>query len=97
MTYEYDESELFQAVNAALSAFFFSNIPAVDTAAQLRARTAAYASVAGRFAAVTHPDFEVVDDLRQAIQDMEQSFVSQLTEFASADLRPGGKLWGKSK
>ena len=97
MTYKYDETELFRTVNTAMTTFFFSNIPAIDTAAQLRARTAAYASVAGRFAAVTHPDFEVVDDLRQAIQDMEQSFVSQLTEFASADLRPGGKLWGKSK
>ena len=97
MTYKYDETELFRTVNTAMTTFFFSNIPAIDTAAQLRARTAAYASVAGRFAAVTHPDFEVVDDLRQAIQDMEQSFVSQLTEFASADLRPGGKLWGKGK
>ncbi|MFJ2362457.1 hypothetical protein ACIPIN_01855 [Pseudomonas sp. NPDC087697] len=95
MKFKYENQDLFNAVNQAIVKFFLGNLPADCSAAEIRARAKAYASAVGRFAATTHPDFESVEDLRDAMERMEIEFIESVSDFTVEELRPGGRFWSK--
>lgn len=93
MSYAYDRLALVQAIGETLSAFFFADMGAGVTAAELRARAEAMGVALGRIQAVLAEEGAVGADTLMEVRRLEQLHSRALTEDGRAAMRPGGAAW----
>ncbi|ENY9925712.1 hypothetical protein ACF6JE_000792 [Pseudomonas aeruginosa] len=86
MKFEYDEAELFAAVNEAVRAFFLDELPAKTPAPEIRARASAYSDAVGRIVQGLHSADGRVEHIRLELQ-------AEIQRYVDEELRPGGKFW----
>ncbi|MGH8379248.1 hypothetical protein [Pseudomonas sp.] len=93
MSFEYDRLELMQAINGAVSKFFFKDLPKSVSAEQLRDRGRAFGAAIGRIQAVIEEEGSIGPETLMEIRRLEGLHSKTFADEVSGAIRPGGEIW----